>query len=158
MEKEEKLKDIYERLRRVQAEIKVPKANYNAFAKYKYRNAEDILAAATPLLVKEGLTMTVSDIVEEIGGRVYVRAIVQLNGEQVGSSFAREPITKKGSDESQITGAASSYARKYALNGVFLLDDTADADSMDNSHEGNAPAKKKVASKKDSGQVSELEW
>ena len=156
MEKEDQ--EILERLRRVQSEIKVGKGRTNKFGGYQYRSAEDILAVATPLLVKEGLTMTVSDLVEEIGGRVYVRSVVMLNGLQVGCAYAREPLTKKGMDEAQITGATSSYSRKYALNGCFGLNDTPDADSMDNSHEGNAPDKKKVASKKDSGQVSELEW
>jgi len=136
--------DIYEKLRRVQAKISVPKGQKNAHMGYKYRNAEDILAAATPLLTEEGLTMVVADAIDVFEGRVYVVAKVYLNGLMIGQSMAREALDKKGMDVAQITGAASSYARKYALNGVFLLDDTKDADSMDNSQEGKKQATKKA--------------
>jgi hypothetical protein len=132
-------KQIAEALRKVQKEIKVPKNQFNSFGKYSYRNAEDILAAATPLLVANNLTLTIADEVVEVGGRIYVKSVALINGEPVGSAFAREPESKKGMDDAQITGATSSYARKYLLNGVFLLDDVKDADSMDNRNEGKVP-------------------
>lgn len=120
----------------IQAKLKAPKGQYNSFGKYNYRNCEDILEAVKPLLEENGATLTLSDEMIEVGGRIYVKATATF---QVGdkttsvSAFAREPESKKGMDESQITGAASSYARKYALNGLFCIDDTKDADTMDNS-------------------------
>ncbi len=123
-----------EKLRKIQAELKVPKNQYNAFGKYKYRNAEDILEAVKPLLLKYDLTMIISDDIIEIGGRVYVKANVTVFDEKdkvETFGFAREPENKKGMDDSQLTGSTSSYARKYGLNGMFCIDDTKDADSMD---------------------------
>ena len=122
-----------EKLIHIQSRLKVPKGNYNSFGKYKYRSCEDILEAVKPLLTEEGLTLTLSDEIEQIGARYYVRATASLyendNLIEIVSAYAREEDTKKGMDASQITGTASSYARKYALNGLFLIDDTKDADT-----------------------------
>jgi hypothetical protein len=126
------------KLLEVQSKLEAPKGQFNKFGNYKYRSAEDILKALKPLLKEHELVMTINDEIVEVAGRVYVKAIVTVNdGETTISTtaYAREPINKKGMDESQVTGAASSYARKYALNGMFAIDDTKDADSMDNSKE-----------------------
>ena len=117
----------------IQAELKAPKSNFNSFGKYRYRSAEDILTAAKPILSKYGCQMTITDDIVFIGSRFYIKATVTItdadgNSESV-SAFAREDESKKGMDGSQITGTASSYARKYALNGMFLIDDTKDADT-----------------------------
>ena len=128
--------NVYEKLAKVQAELKAPKNQYNSFGKYAYRSAEDILSAAKPLCVANGLLLTLSDEIKEIGGRIYVEATATATDTENDNSFvsatasAREPQDKKGMDDSQITGAASSYARKYALNGLFAIDDTKDADTM----------------------------
>ena len=118
----------------IQNELKVPKKRTNTFGGYKYRSCEDILEAVKPILKKYNVTLTISDTIEEIGGRVYVKATAELrNGENIGgysvTAYAREAELKKGMDDSQITGTASSYARKYALNGLFLIDDSKDADT-----------------------------
>lgn len=126
---------INERLSEIQIALKAPKGQRNDFGKYNYRNCEDILEAVKPLL--NGLTLTLSDRMVEVGGRVYVEATAKLTDGvaliEITAS-AREALSKKGMDEAQITGAASSYARKYALNGMFCIDDTKDADSMNNSN------------------------
>lgn len=127
-------RQILVRLGRVQSDLKAPKNMYNSFGNYAYRNAEGILEAVKPLLAKEGLVLTLSDDIESVGSRIYVKATARIldiaTGEwEVVSAYARESESKKGMDESQITGTASSYARKYALNGLFLIDDTKDADS-----------------------------
>lgn len=122
-----------DRLVLIQSTLKAPKGQYNSFGKYHYRSAEDILEAVKPLLAENGLSMTISDTLENIGTRYYVKATATLtDGEDSVSvsAYAREEETKKGMDGSQITGAASSYARKYALNGLFLIDDTKDADAQ----------------------------
>ena len=119
-------------LQNVQVALKAPKNQYNSFGKYNYRSAEDILEAVKPLLAENGLTFTLSDDVVEVGGRVYVKATATVtdgNESVTVTAFAREAEVKKGMDESQITGTASSYARKYAMNGLFLIDDTKDADT-----------------------------
>lgn len=119
-------------LQNIQQELKAPKGQYNSFGKYKYRSAEDILEAVKPLLGKHNAQLTLSDTIKEIGGRVYVEATATFTDgtETVAvTAYAREPSEKKGMDDSQITGTASSYARKYALNGLFLIDDTKDADT-----------------------------
>ena len=116
----------------IQKELKAPKGQYNSFGKYKYRSAEDILEAVKPLLHKYGCQLTLSDDIVLVGDRFYVKATASItaDGEAVSvSAFAREDLDKKGMDGSQITGTASSYARKYALNGLFLIDDTKDADT-----------------------------
>lgn len=123
---------LAERLLKVQSELKAPKGQQNKFGNYKYRSCEDILEAVKPLLKKNELTLTISDEIQQIGDRYYVNAvaIVTYAGESVAvEAFAREEEVKKGMDSSQITGAASSYARKYALNGLFLIDDTKDSDA-----------------------------
>lgn len=127
---------LQQKLSQIQKDLKVPKSHHNNFGNYDYRNAEDILDAVKPLL--GDVVLTISDNIELIGTRYYVRAIVTLNlGEEKISAcaFARESDTKKGMDESQITGAASSYARKYALNGLFAIDDTKDSDHQENKNE-----------------------
>ena len=128
---------INEKLLSVQAKLKAPKSQYNSFGKYNYRNAEDILEAVKPLLLEEGLTLTITDDIALVGDRYYIKATVTVkyNDESITTTaFAREEETKKGMDGSQVTGASSSYARKYALNGMFLIDDTKDSD-FTNQHE-----------------------
>lgn len=119
----------------IQCELKAPKTQYNSFGKYNYRNCEDILEAVKPLLVTHGATLTLSDELTQIGDRYYIKATATLANinnpvEDISvTAYAREDETKKGMDGSQVTGAASSYARKYALNGLFCIDDTKDADT-----------------------------
>lgn len=135
-----------EKLINIQTELKAPKSQLNRFSNYRYRSAEDILEAVKPLLKKEGCYLNLTDEVVQIGDRYYVKATVSLvSGEKTVSStaYAREAQVKKGMDESQITGMASSYARKYALNGLFCIDDTRGADTMDNT----APALDKLEEK-----------
>lgn len=125
---------IYTKLLNIQRDLKAPKGQYNSFGKYKYRSCEDILEAVKPLLVREKVTLLIADEVVEIGGRVYIKATAKLydledNDGIENTALARESDDKKGMDESQITGTASSYARKYCLNGLFLIDDTKDADT-----------------------------
>lgn len=120
-------------LTEIQNELKAPKSKYNSFGKYKYRSCEDILEAVKPILKKYEASLTIRDEMIEVGGRVYVKAIAIFSAPEGIScectAFAREPEDKKGMDASQITGTASSYARKYALNGLFLIDDTKDPDT-----------------------------
>lgn len=123
-----------EKLSKIQKEMKAPKSLYNSFGKYKYRNAEGILEAFKPFEKKYNVFLILNDDVVDIGGKIYIRSTATLydcesDATFASYAFAREPLDKKGMDDSQITGAASSYARKYALNGLFLLDDTKDADS-----------------------------
>lgn len=121
------------KLQEIQKSLKAPKSQYNSFGKYNYRNQEDILEAVKPLLGEAELTL--SDEIVMLGDRFYVKATATLRheSEEVSvNAYAREAETKKGMDESQITGTASSYARKYALNGLFLIDDNKDADTMEN--------------------------
>ena len=125
---------IYEKLAAVQQELKAPKDKKNTFGGYNYRSAEGILEAVKPLLAEHGLTLMLSDEIVEVGGRIYVKATAwALDPEDKMdvkvTAFAREPESKKGMDEAQVTGAASSYARKYALNALLLIDDTKDADT-----------------------------
>lgn len=126
---------FYERLTLAQTELKAPKNQVNSFGKYKYRSAEDILEGVKPVNKKYQLHLSLSDEIIEIGGKNYIKAtaivvdqVDQKNKHSV-TAFAREAVEKKGMDDSQITGAASSYARKYALNGLYLIDDTKDADT-----------------------------
>lgn len=117
----------------IQSQLKAPKGQYNSFGKYKYRSAEDILEAVKPLLIENDCLMTITDDIVLVGDRYYIKATVTItnaDGESVSNTaFARESETKTGMDASQITGTASSYARKYALNGLLLIDDTKDADT-----------------------------
>jgi len=120
------------KLSQIQSEVKAPKGQFNSFGKYHYRSCEDIVEAVKPILNKHGFALLLTDEVVEVGGRVYVKATATItDGKEIytATAFAREEETKKGMDASQITGTASSYARKYALNGLFAIDDTKDADT-----------------------------
>lgn len=132
--------NIFSRLQAVQMELKAPKDQYNNFGKYSYRSCEDILEAVKPLCQKQGLLLSLTDEIVEMGGRNYIKSIARVIEMETGKdfftvAFAREDETKKGMDGSQISGCASSYARKYALNGLFCIDDTKDADTRDNRSE-----------------------
>lgn len=119
-------------LNAIQGELKAPKSQFNKVAGFHYRSCEDILEAVKPLLKKHGATLIISDDIKVIADRVYVEASATLHaqGEAItAKALAREPLEKKGMDVSQVTGASSSYARKYALNGLFCIDDAKDADS-----------------------------
>lgn len=134
---------IYTKLMNVQNELKVPKNNTNTFGNYKFRNAEDILEALKPLLKKYNATVIITDDVVTTGDRYYIKATVKFIDTETGetietSALAREDETKKGFDSSQITGSTSSYARKYALNGLFAIDDTKDSDTT-NKHLKDEP-------------------
>jgi len=135
-----------EKLLKIQSELKSPKNQHNNFGNYNYRSCEDILEAFKPLLLKYNCTLTIDDEIINIGSRYYVKAKATITDNEKAedkvsiSAYAREAETKKGMDESQITVAASSYSRKCALNGLFLIDDTRDADTRDNREvESNEP-------------------
>lgn len=117
----------------IQSELKAPKSQFNKFGGYKYRKAEDILEAVKPLLNKQKCTLTITDDIVMVGNRIYVKATATIKNEkgecETTTGWAREEENKKGMDGSQITGASSSYARKYALNGLFAIDDNADSDT-----------------------------
>lgn len=129
----------------IQSELKAPKGQFNSFNNYYYRSAEDILEAVKPLLAKTECTLFLSDDIFVVGERVYVKTTATIkNGKgecESTTSYAREPLNKKGMDDSQVTGMASSYARKYALNGLFCIDDTKDADYLNDSKEFTEKAK-----------------
>jgi hypothetical protein len=135
-------------LQEIQSELKAPKGQRNNFGNYNYRSAEDILEAVKPILAKHKCALVVNDEMVEVGGRIYVKSTAMLAFENQpfasANAFAREADNKKGMDDAQITGSASSYARKYALNGLFAIDDTKDAD-FNNKHGKDSPATKKVA-------------
>lgn len=158
--------NIFEKLLNVQSELNAPKGQWNAFSKFKYRSCEDILEAVKPLLKKVKASLIVRDELVQIGDRFYVKATAEFydvesenSGEKLSTSaYAREELTKKGMDSSQITGSASSYARKYALNGLFCIDDNQDADSKDNTEklgksEKEMQAKQKEIEKQTIGQA-----
>lgn len=149
-------------LKKIQQELKAPKGQYNNFGRYAYRSAEDILEAVKPLLAKYDAELTLSDDITEVGGRIYVKATARfiehdaetnINDATTVTAFAREPADKKGMDESQITGTASSYARKYALNGLFLIDDNKDADSIDAPQADGQPAQQAQSGARVNGQA-----
>jgi hypothetical protein len=120
------------KLQEIQHKLHAPRGQYNSFGKYNYRSCEDILEAVKPILNETGCTLTLSDEIVLIGERYYVKATAHLTGEETDAyvtAYARESENKSGMDASQITGAASSYARKYALNGLFCIDETKDADT-----------------------------
>ena len=129
----------------IQAELKAPKGNFNSFGKYKYRSCEDIVEAVKPLLANHACHLILTDDVVAVLDRVYVKATATIykGTEIIGQStaFARESLDKKGMDDSQITGTASSYARKYALNGLLAIDDTKDADTDEHTAQRNKPVK-----------------
>lgn len=135
---------IYSKLSVVQKTLKAPKNQRNTFGNYNYRSCEDILEAVKPILSDLGLALIITDKMVECGGRVYVQAQAMLwdtadSTFVASTAYAREEETKKGMDASQVTGAASSYARKYALNGLFCIDDTKDSDATNT---GDKPAQK----------------
>lgn len=125
----------------IQSELKAPKTQVNRFGGYKYRKAEDILEAVKPLLAKQKCTLIISDDIVMIGNRIYVKATATIKNEkgecETTTGWAREEENKKGMDGSQITGASSSYARKYALNGLFAIDDNADSDTTNTGQQDN---------------------
>jgi hypothetical protein len=138
------MKNFITKMVKIQSELKAPKNQVNSFGKYKYRSCEDIIEAVKPLLSKEGLYLNISDEIVEVGSKNYVKAVATIfDGEnQISSSaVARESIDKKGMDDAQQTGATSSYARKYALNGLFGIDDQKDADATNTHGKDSQPAK-----------------
>lgn len=145
---------IYQKLSAIQVNLKAPKGQRNNFGKYNYRSCEDILEALKPLLDENQCIILLSDEVKEIETRVYVEATATLidaeSGEKIEvSAYAREPLNKKGQDESQITGSTSSYARKYALNGMFAIDDTKDEDTNELRNEKTQRNNQKPATKRE---------
>lgn len=137
-------------LQKIQSELKANKGQFNKFGGYAYRSCEDILEAAKPVLAKYGASIVLSDDIVLIGDRYYVKATATLKTEDESESataYAREEVARKGFDVSQITGSASSYARKYALSGLFALDDTKDADTMDNRQQTAPQAQAPAADK-----------
>ena len=137
-------KSLLEKLMIIQQELKAPKSQYNSFGKYSYRSCEDILEAVKPILKKLSVCLILSDEIVNIGDRNYVKSTAILLNENDGAelkntAYAREEETKKGMDGSQITGASSSYARKYALNGLFLIDDVKDSDTTNVENEVAEP-------------------
>ena len=149
------MKEINIKLMNIQQELKAPKGQYNSFGKYAYRSCEDILEAVKPLLKKEKVVLTISDELQYIGNRYYIKAnatLIDTESDSTisNSAYAREEETKKGMDGSQITGASSSYARKYALNGLFGIDDNKDSDTT------NIQSKEEKEDKKESPKQIEL--
>lgn len=149
------MKEINIKLMNIQQELKAPKGQYNSFGKYAYRSCEDILEAVKPLLKKEKVVLTISDELQYIGNRYYIKAnatLIDTESDSTisNSAYAREEETKKGMDGSQITGASSSYARKYALNGLFGIDDNKDSDTT------NIQSKEEKEDKKASPKQIEL--
>lgn len=147
---------IYEKLLEIQKELKAPKSQYNSFGKYNYRSAEDILEAVKPLCYNNKVVLTLSDDIVFVNERYYVKACAVLTDAEkpestiIVNAYAREEEEKKGMDGSQVTGAASSYARKYALNGLFDIDDTKDSDFTN-----TGSSKKDSESKKSKAPASE---
>ena len=137
--------EFWEKLVAIQNDLKAPKDKENKFGGFRYRSCEGILEAVKPLLAREGLVLSISDEIVEVTGRVYVKATATItdgtNSQQV-TAYAREADTKKGMDPSQVTGASSSYARKYALNGLFCIDDAKDADTDEYQKMAGRSAKK----------------
>ena len=144
-----------EKLIAVQSGLEAPKGQFNKFGNYSYRSCEDIIEAVKPLLKENGLALNISDEIVMVGDRVYVKAVAKVidgNGaSQSATAYAREPDARKGMDESQITGSSSSYARKYALNGLFAIDDNKDADS----NEANASQEAQNTSKSSKGKKND---
>lgn len=154
-------KEGFEKLVKVQKKLKAPKGQVNTFGKYKYRSCEDIVEAVKPLLHAEGLLLNISDELVCVGDRFYVKATARVYHEdgsyQESTAFAREEESKKGMDSSQLTGSTSSYARKYALNGLFAIDDTEDADAT-NTHGKEEQSKPKPVTQetKDPGELGNI--
>lgn len=149
-----------EKLIKIQSELKAPKGQFNTFGKYAYRNAEDILEAVKPLLVENKCLLTLTDLLKQVGDRYYICSEATITDTETKESitvcaFAREEETKKGMDGSQVTGASSSYARKYALNGLFLIDDSKNSD--DTNTEGKATLESLSQEIAQAGTLEELE-
>ena len=139
------IKNILEKLNKIQTELKAVKGQYNAFGKYKYRSCEDILEALKPLLDEYKTIVTISDDIEVIGNRFYVKATARIFDSESGeyietTAYAREAENKKGMDSAQVTGSTSSYARKYALNGLLAIDDNKDPDHLNEGQESQTRA------------------
>lgn len=153
--------NIYQKLRKVQTELKAPKGQYNSFGKYAYRSCEDILEALKPILDKEQLVLVIEDDIEEKANRVYVKATATLTNAEnpeekiTTKAYAREEESKKGMDGSQVTGASSSYARKYCLNGLFNIDDNKDSDAT-NTGDSNTSATIEMATSEQVAKLDEL--
>lgn len=152
---------MFKKLTALQAELRAPKNQHNKFGGYNYRSCEDILEAVKPLLVKYGLNLTISDDIVQIGERYYVRATATVRDIESDksistSALAREPFESKGMSEPQITGSASSYSRKYALNALFLIDDVKDADTNEAHNEKEARSAKPVRKNPDAPSVNEI--
>lgn len=153
--------NVQEKLLYVQNKVKAPKNLYNSFGKYKYRNAEGILEAVKPYLDEVKATLTISDEIVMIGNRIYVKANATFWDTEAldviaTNAYAREAAEKKGMDDSQVTGTASSYARKYALNGLFLLDDTKDPDTDEYARQTGSDRNETTAEKQESAKKNEL--
>ncbi len=137
---------IYKKLIEIQNKLKAPKSQYNSFGKYNYRNCEDILEAAKPILKEHDCSLFIEDVVEMIGNRYYIKATVHFIDNESGkeitnSAYAREEESRKGMNSDQLTGATSSYARKYALNGMFCIDDSKDSDNAPHKDDAKDNAK-----------------
>ena len=153
------MSNIYSKLMTIQSNLKAPKGQYNNFGKYKYRSCEDILESVKPLLSQHDCALVITDDIVMLGERIYVKATAKLisGSEHIESSaFAREEDTKKGMDSSQVTGAASSYARKYALNGLFCIDDTKDS-ATTNTDQESSERDKAIKEAKSAKTMKELE-
>lgn len=150
---------IHEKLLQIQLALKVPKGQYNKFGNYDYRSCEDILEAVKPVLKEHDCTLTLSDTVKQVGERYYIESTASLtsDGETLTvTASAREAENKKGMDDSQITGSASSYARKYALNGLFCIDDTKDADTDEYTVQQNKNSSAQQNKKADKPKINNL--
>ena len=151
--------NIYEKLMNIQTELKAPKSQFNSFGKYNYRNLEDVLEGLKPLLIKYKAIVNVSDEIVLIGDRYYVKATATIKDiekleDVTSTAYAREDESKKGMDLSQLTGSTSSYARKYALNGLFAIDDTKDADTT-NTHGKEEKKEYKSNTPKSNGSITD---
>lgn len=152
---------VYLKLQQVQIKLKAPKSQFNAFGKYNYRNCEDILEAVKPLLQEVNATLIIHDELMLIGDRYYIKATAKFVDVETANvievtALAREEESKKGMDGSQVTGASSSYARKYALNGLFLIDDTKDSDTI-NKGENDENKKDKTQSQSSSKSLTDAQ-
>jgi len=139
------MKELIEKLVSVQSKLNAPKNQFNSFGKYKYRSCEDILEGVKPLLAEFGLYQSITDEIVMVGDRYYIKATVTIYdgvSEMSNSALARECVSKKGMDDAQLTGSVSSYARKYALSGIYAIDDSKDADTDEHTNQqANAPQK-----------------
>ena len=147
------MNDLFKKLLIIQIALKAPKNQYNNFGKYYYRSCEDIVEAVKPILAENSLLVTISDELVQKGERYYIKATITITDTETGEKhevygYARETENKKGMDSMQLTGATSSYARKYALDGMFAIDDTKDSDATNEHGKGSKPSSKKNYSKK----------